>query len=61
MLSDAIISMLIVSATGLIALTIKLCYMSKCKVIKCCPPECVRDTEHEARITIEPAGSPTRI
>lgn len=61
MLSDAIISMLIVSTTGLIALGFKLCYMSKCKIIKCCPPEFVRDTDHEAVINIDNQTSPTRV
>ena len=61
MLSDAIISMIIVSTTGVLALSLKLCYMSKCKTIKFCPPSCVRDTDHETTITVEPPISPIRV
>jgi len=53
MLSDAIISMIIVSSTGLIALCCKLLYSSKCRVIKCCGGEIHRDTEHEVNINMQ--------
>lgn len=53
MLSDAIISMIIVSSTGLIALSFKLCYSSKCRMIKCCGGEIHRDTEHEVNINMQ--------
>jgi hypothetical protein len=52
MLSDAIISMIIISVSGLIGLSLKLCYSSKCKVIKCCGGSIIRDTEHEQAINI---------
>ena len=53
MLSDAIISMLIVSGTGLLGLAFKLCYSSRCNIIKCCGAEIHRDVEHETRINID--------
>lgn len=52
MLSDAIISMIIISTTGIIGLALKLCYSSKCKSFKLCGAEVVRDTEHETVINI---------
>ena len=53
MLSDAIISMIIISVSGLIGLSLKLCYSSKCKIIKCCGGEIQRDTEHEVNINMQ--------
>jgi hypothetical protein len=53
MLSDAIISMIIISVSGLIGLSFKLCYSSKCKIIKCCGGEIIRDTEHEVNINMQ--------
>jgi len=52
MLSDAIISMLIVSIAGLIGLSFKLCYSSKCVSIKCCGGEIIRDIAHEQTINM---------
>ena len=57
MLSDAILSMIIVSITGVILLAFKLCYLSKCRVIKCkmfncCDTELQRDTTHEQSINM---------
>jgi hypothetical protein len=52
MLSDAIIMTIIVSITGLCGLSLKLCYSSKCKVIKCCGSSIIRDTDHEQNINI---------
>ena len=53
MLSDAIISMIIISVSGLIGLSFKLCYSSKCKIIKCCGGEIHRDTDHEVNINMQ--------
>ncbi len=53
MLSDAILSMIIVSVTGIIGLSLKLCYSSKCTTIKCCLGEIQRDTTHEVAINME--------
>lgn len=47
MLSDAIITLLIGSATTLCGLSIRYFYASKCKIIKCGCVEIDRDTEHE--------------
>lgn len=52
MLSDAIISMIIISTTGIIGLALKLCYSSKCQSFKCCGAQVIRDTEHETVINI---------
>ena len=52
MLSDAIISMIIISISGLIGLSLKLCYSSKCVSIKFCGGEIIRDTIHEQSINI---------
>jgi hypothetical protein len=52
MLSDAIISMIIVSVSGLLALLFKLCYSSKCKTVKLCCLDINRDTEHEVNINM---------
>ncbi len=52
MLSDAIIMTIIVSITGLCGLSLKLCYSSKCKIIKCCGGSIIRDTDHEQNINI---------
>ena len=52
MLSDAIISMIIVSSTGLLALSLKLCYSSKCRTVKMCCLTVDRDTDHEQTINI---------
>ena len=51
-LSDAILSMIIVSATGILALSLKLCYSSKCKTVKMCGLSINRDTDHEQTINI---------
>ena len=53
MLSDAIISMIIVSITGILGLALKLCYSSKCVSFKICGAEVIRDTVHEAVINIQ--------
>ena len=53
MLSDTILTLLIASTSGLIALSFKLCYSSRCKVIKCCCGEIQRDTEHEINIDMQ--------
>ena len=52
MLSDALISMIIVSTTGILALVFKLCYSSKCKNVKLGCLSITRDTEHEVNINI---------
>tara|TARA_R110000868_G_scaffold383218_1_gene650004 strand:+ start:539 stop:721 length:183 start_codon:yes stop_codon:yes gene_type:complete len=52
MWSDAIISMIIVSATGIIGLALKLCYSSKCLSFKFCGAEVIRDTAHEVSINV---------
>ena len=52
MLSDALISMIIVSTTGILALLFKLCYSSKCKNVKFGCLSITRDTEHEVNINI---------
>ena len=52
-LSDPIITLIIASTAGLLALSFKLCYSSKCKVIKCCCGEIQRDVDHETTINIE--------
>ena len=52
MLSDALVSMIIVSATGLLALMFKLCYSSKCKTLKICGAEIQRDVEHEVVVNM---------
>ncbi len=52
MLSDALISMIIVSTTGLLGLCCKLLYSSKCKTIKCCGAEVERDVTHEVAINM---------
>ncbi len=36
MLSDAIIILLIGSVSSLLGLTLRYCYLSKCKVVRCC-------------------------
>ena len=53
MLSVALISMIIVSATGLLALMFKLCYSSKCKTLKICGAEIQRDTTNETAINLD--------
>ena len=35
-LSDAIIILLIGSVSSLVGLTLRYCYLSKCKVVRCC-------------------------
>ena len=52
MLSDSIIMAIVVSLTGLIGLSFKLCYSSKCKLIRCCGNEIQRDTENEQTINM---------
>ena len=52
MTSETILSLIIVSTTGILALICKLIYSSKCKVIRCCGNEIQRDTEHEQTINI---------
>jgi hypothetical protein len=59
MLSDAIIMTIIVSITGIIGLSLKLCYSSKCKIIKCCGGQIIRDTEHEQ--TINMSATPNNV
>jgi len=59
MLSDAIISMIIVSTTGILGLALKLCYSSKCKSFKLCGAEVVRDTEHE--VSVNMGATPNQI
>lgn len=61
MLSDPLISMLIVSITGLLGLAFKLCYSSKCRVIKCCGGEIQRDISNEAVINIDTNNQTPRI
>ena len=51
-LSDAILSMLIVSGTGILALSLKLCYSSKCRTVKMCCLTIDRDTDHEQTINM---------
>lgn len=58
MVSDTIVTLIIASSSGLIALALKLCYSSKCKHVKCCGTTIDRDTEHETRITFDGARSP---
>ena len=53
MLSDSIIMAIVVSLTGLIGLSLKLCYSSKCKVIKCFGAQIIRDTSHEVPISMQ--------
>lgn len=36
MLSDTIIILLIGSISSLVGLTLRYCYLSKCKVVRCC-------------------------
>jgi hypothetical protein len=60
MLSDAIISMLIISAAGLIGLSLKLCYSSKCKNVKLGCLSIQRDTDHEQAINIS-MNSPNNV
>ena len=52
MLSDSIIMAIVVSLTGLIGLSFKLCYSSKCVKIKCCGGEIIRDTTNEQTINM---------
>ena len=58
-LSDAILSMIIVSATGILALSLKLCYSSKCKRVKMCGVSIDRDTDHEQ--TINMSATPNNV
>ena len=53
MLSDTILTLLIASISTLLGLSFKLCYNSRCKVIKCCCGEIQRDTEHEINIDMQ--------
>lgn len=52
MTSETILSLIIVSTTGILALICKLIYSSKCKLIKCCGNEIQRDTDHEVNINM---------
>ena len=52
MTTETILSLIIVSTTGILALICKLIYSSKCRVIRCCGGEIIRDTEHEQTINI---------
>ena len=57
-LSDALISMIIVSTTGILALIFKLCYSSKCKNVKFGCLSITRDTEHEQSINMSQTPNP---
>ena len=61
MISDSILSLLIISITGLCGLSLKLCYSSKCKIIKCCGGEIIRDTEHEVNINMQQTPNPNNV
>ena len=59
MLSDSIIILLIGTVGSLMGMACRLCYLSKCKVVKCCGVfQVERDTEHETNINID--SSPSR-
>jgi hypothetical protein len=51
MLSDAIITLIIGSASTICGIGIRYFYASKCKIVKCCCFEIDRDTEHEQPIS----------
>ena len=53
MTSETILSLIIVSTTGILALIFKLLYSSKCKLIRCCGNEIQRDTENEQTISMQ--------
>ena len=51
-LSETVIILIIGTIGGLFALAFKLCYMSKCRVIKFKDTEIQRDTSHEIDLNI---------
>jgi len=53
MISDAILSLIIGSITGVLILLIKVVHNSKCQSVKCGCITCLRDTVHEAEIPIQ--------
>jgi hypothetical protein len=50
MLSEVFFSLLLTSLIGLILALARICYKSKCKVIKCCGLEIDRNIEMEEKI-----------
>ena len=58
MLSDAIIILLIGSLSSLVGLTLRYCYLSKCKVVKCCGI-CEIDRTVELEQTVTGNGTPS--
>jgi hypothetical protein len=61
MISDAIISLIIGSTAGILALLIKVIHNSKCVSVKCCGSQCIRDTIHETAINIDSQATPSRV
>lgn len=47
MISDTILTIMIGSSTTFLLLSVRYLFYSKCKRIKCCCFECIRDTVHE--------------
>ena len=58
-LSETVIILIIGTIGGLFALAFKLCYMSKCRVIKFKDTEIQRDTSHEIDLNINDLTVPT--
>jgi hypothetical protein len=53
MISDAILSLIIGSTAGILALLIKVIHNSKCTKVSCFGSECIRNTGEEQTIQID--------
>ncbi len=53
MLSDPIITLIIVTSATICGLALKLCYSSHCTHIKFCGAEIQRDVSHEVAINLD--------
>lgn len=53
MISDAILSLIIGSTAGILALLIKVIHNSKCVKVSCLGSECIRNTAEEVQIQID--------
>ena len=47
MVSDTILTLVIGSGTTVLLLSVRYLFYSKCKRVKCCCFECLRDIQHE--------------
>ena len=59
MISESLIITIVLTATGLLGYAFKLCFVSKCNVIRCGPLEIHRQTNEELQTAPEMTPSQT--